>query len=229
MSRRRARAHPIQRHGRSGGWNGWACDVERDAISGWEWPTDLMVRQCGNWRRRGYHRGTQDRCDPIDDCCPGRPGGITLSVAATDDAASEDGSTGTFTITRTGSTADALLVYFTLGGTATLTTDYSASAESPVTIPAGASSVTVTITPTEDELTEGDETVILSVVPHPNLAYDILITAYQDTLTITDVEPAEEEVELLLMFRFEDSPGLLVNEGTLGTDYDLEEGVLCEF
>jgi hypothetical protein len=50
----------------------------------------------------------------------------------------------------------------------------------------------VTITPTTDATTEGDETVILSIVPHPNLLYDILMSAYQDTVTITDAEEVGE-------------------------------------
>ena len=184
-----------------------------------------MVRQCGGWRRAGHHRGTHDRCDPTDDCCPSKPGAVVVSITATDDAASEDGGTGTFTITRTGSTVDALPVYFGIGGTAQLGVDYTASASSLVTIPAGSSSVTVTITPLQDAVADVDETVILSIVPGPGLLYDILASAYQDTVTITDVAG---EVDLLLMFRFESSPGLLVNEGTLGTDYNLSAGEICE-
>jgi hypothetical protein len=191
MSRRRTRAPWLSRKGRGGGFQGHG-ELRTDAISGWTWPENMMVRQCGGWRRVGPERGTHDLCDPTDDCCPSKPGGTVLSVSATDDAASEDGSTGTFTITRTGSTEAALPVYFALGGTATLGTDYTASATSPVTIAAGQSSVTVTITPATDATTEGDETVILSIVPHPNLLYDILMSAYQDTVTITDAEEVGE-------------------------------------
>jgi hypothetical protein len=197
MSRRRARAGTPPRKGRAGGWQGWG-DLLRDAISGWTWPEELMVKQCGGYRRVGPQRGTHDLCDPTDDCCPAKPGATVVSVTATDDAASEDGGTGTFTISRTGSTESALLVYFAIGGTADLDTDYTASATSPVTIPAGSSSVTVTITPLEDAVTDVDETVILSIVPHPNLSYDILASAYQDTVTITDVEPVEDDPILAL-------------------------------
>lgn len=185
MSRRRARAPTIPRKYRRGGFQGWG-DLIRDSISGWTWPEELLTKQCGGYRRTGPQRGTHDLCDPTDDCCPSKPGGVVVSVVATDNQASEGGGTGTFTLSRTGSTAAALPVYFGLGGTATLDTDYTASTASPVTIPAGSSSVTVTITPIADAVTEGDETVILSIVPHPNLSYDILASAYQGTITIAD-------------------------------------------
>lgn len=187
MSRRQARRSSIPRRGREGGFQGQPGDLRTDSISGFEWPENMMVRQCGGWRRRGPQHGTHDLCDPTDDCCPPKPGSVLVSVDATDAAASEDGSTGTFTITRTGSTSAALLVYFGWSGSATLGTDFTASATSPVTIPAGASSVTVTVTPVSDALTEGNETAILSLTPHPNLSYEIVLSAYQDTVTIADV------------------------------------------
>jgi uncharacterized membrane protein YciS (DUF1049 family) len=44
----------------------------------------------------------------------------TISITASDSQAGEPANTGTFTISRTGSTANALTVYFTRGGTATI-------------------------------------------------------------------------------------------------------------
>src|SRR5205814_1647961 len=74
----------------------------------------------------------------------------TVSVAATDADASEQGpDTGTFTISRAGDLSSALTVNFTLGGTAQNSTDYQ-QLETSVTIEAGASSSTVTVTPIED-------------------------------------------------------------------------------
>src|SRR5262245_49858217 len=71
----------------------------------------------------------------------------TVTIAATDAAASEIGpDAGTFTITRTGSTATSLIVFFTIGGTATNNGDYT-FIYSSVSIPAGAPSVPVVITP----------------------------------------------------------------------------------
>jgi hypothetical protein len=110
-----------------------------------------------------------------------------VSVAATDSAASESGDTGLFTITRTGSTAQPVNIYFGLTGTAAIGSDYTASAASPVTIPAGSVSVTVTVTPLADIVTEGNETVILSVVPSIYGGYDVNLAAFSAVMTIADV------------------------------------------
>lgn len=86
-----------------------------------------------------------------------------ISVTATDADASEAGSgTGTFTITRTGPTTDPLTVNYTVGGTATNGTDYTALTGT-ATIPAGSASTTVTVTPTDDAAVEGNETVTITL------------------------------------------------------------------
>jgi hypothetical protein len=89
----------------------------------------------------------------------------TVTVTASDASASEAGpDAGAFTFTRTGSTAAALLVQYTVGGSATNGTDYTALGGS-VTIPAGAASATVTVTPIDDPNAEGAETVAVTVQP----------------------------------------------------------------
>ncbi|HOX07162.1 MAG TPA: Ig-like domain-containing protein [Planctomycetota bacterium] len=86
---------------------------------------------------------------------------VTLSV--TDAWASESGpDTGRITVNRTGSTAAAMTVNYTLGGTATNGTDYAALSGS-VVIPAGAASSTVEIAPLNDTLVEARETVTLAI------------------------------------------------------------------
>jgi len=86
-----------------------------------------------------------------------------VTIAATVATASEAGTaTGTFTITRTGSTASSLLVNLTIGGTATPGSDYT-TITSPVTIAAGSATKTVTVTPIDDIAVEPAETVILTV------------------------------------------------------------------
>ncbi len=86
-----------------------------------------------------------------------------VKVTATAPAASESGpGTGTFTVTRTGSTASSLTVSYSMSGTAGNGSDYSELFGS-VTIDAGNSSATVTVTPENDMDAEGDETVILSI------------------------------------------------------------------
>jgi len=70
--------------------------------------------------------------------------------------------TATITIARTGSTTSSLPVHLTIGGTAQNGVDY-ATIPTLVTIPANATSTTLTITPMADNLAEGPETVIVGL------------------------------------------------------------------
>ncbi|MEW6303487.1 MAG: Calx-beta domain-containing protein [Verrucomicrobiota bacterium] len=86
-----------------------------------------------------------------------------VTVVASDSAAAEAGAnTGTFTISRSGSTSASLTVNYTLGGSASNGTDYQSLGNS-VTIPAGATSANVTVTPIDDTAVEGNETVVLTL------------------------------------------------------------------
>jgi hypothetical protein len=88
--------------------------------------------------------------------------GTTLTVTATDASASEQGAnTGTFTFTRSGSTSGALTVNFTVGGTASAA-DYAALPTS-VVIPDTQASTTLVVTPVNDVLVEGAETVVITL------------------------------------------------------------------
>ncbi len=87
----------------------------------------------------------------------------TVTIAATDATASETaGNTAIFTITRTAPITASLTVTITISGTALNTTDYSTLSTS-VVIPANQSSATVTVTPVNDLLSEGDETVLITL------------------------------------------------------------------
>jgi hypothetical protein len=86
----------------------------------------------------------------------------SVTVSATDASAAEPSNTGTFTVSRTGATTASLTVAFAVGGTATAGSDYAALPGS-VTIPAGADSAAITVTPRDDTAAEGSETVILTV------------------------------------------------------------------
>ena len=78
------------------------------------------------------------------DVIDGYPAG-SVRAEATDAEATETGSTtGAWSIIREGSTAGDLVVYFSIGGTA-VPGDYSIDSSSPITIPDGQSSVTVTL------------------------------------------------------------------------------------
>src|SRR6185436_575698 len=76
----------------------------------------------------------------------------------------ENGSAGTFYISRTGSTASSLAVNYTMSGTAVNGTDYQLLSGA-TTILAGASGVDVQITPINDAIAEGTETITLSLAP----------------------------------------------------------------
>ncbi|HEY1173672.1 MAG TPA: glycoside hydrolase family 9 protein [Verrucomicrobiae bacterium] len=111
----------------------------------------------------------------------------TVSIAATDATASKIGpDTGTFTVSRTGSTASALTVNLAYSGTATNGADYNTLA-STVTIPAGSTSTTVTVTPkTSTTLAATTKTVTLASVAHS--AYTIG-TASADATIAGNVVP----------------------------------------
>ncbi len=85
-----------------------------------------------------------------------------VTVAATTPSASENGSMGVFTVSRSGATTQALTVNYAVSGTATAGADYQTLPGS-VTIPIGAASQTVTIVPIDDIIQEIDETVVLTL------------------------------------------------------------------
>ena len=106
----------------------------------------------------------------------------TVTINATDNTATEAGATtGTFTVSRTGSTSSALTVYYAVSGTAASGSDYSALSGS-VTIPAGSSTATITVIPINDTSVESDETVIVTL--STNASYTVG-TPNSATVTIT--------------------------------------------
>ena len=85
-----------------------------------------------------------------------------LTVRANAPAATEAAGPGAFTLTRSGDVTAALTVPITLGGTSTNGIDYGRIG-SRVTFPAGVSSVKLPVRAVDDGLTEGDETVTLTL------------------------------------------------------------------
>ncbi|WP_272481214.1 beta strand repeat-containing protein, partial [Microcystis aeruginosa] len=88
---------------------------------------------------------------------------ITLAVSPS--SVTEDGTTNlTYTFTRSGVTTNPLTVNYTIGGTATLNTDYTRTGTTnTVTFAANSTTATVTVDPTADTTVESDETVILTL------------------------------------------------------------------
>jgi hypothetical protein len=90
-----------------------------------------------------------------------------VSIFATEPAAAEmDMVPGVLTFSRTGATTAPLLVNVNFSGTAASGGDYAAIA-SPVTIPAGAASVAIAVTPVNDSAAEGPENIIATLVAGP--------------------------------------------------------------
>lgn len=108
---------------------------------------------------------------------------ITVTVVTSDGNLSEAGTnSGTFTLFRTGDTTAPLNVYYSVGGTAVNSSDYS-SLSGVVTIPAEQGSVNVTITPINDDIADSGETIDLTVENHTSYLVGSSATA---TMTIVD-------------------------------------------
>ena len=86
----------------------------------------------------------------------------TVTIAATTPHAYESGAqNGVFTVARSGSTASAITVNYSIGGTAATGVNYATIASS-VTIPSGQSSAAIDIAPVQG-LADGDQTVVLTL------------------------------------------------------------------
>lgn len=110
-----------------------------------------------------------------------------ITITATDETALEEGlDGGVFTITRSNVAAGDVVVAYHISGTATMGTDYS-SVTGSITIPEGAESVDVVITPIDDNDAEGGETVIVTVLGSD--AYYVGSSS-TDTVTIADDDAA---------------------------------------
>jgi Ca2+-binding RTX toxin-like protein len=116
----------------------------------------------------------------------GRRSPPQISIIATDaDAAEASTDPGIFTITRTSDTIDTLTVAYTvaIASTATNGDDYD-MLTGTVEIPAGQASVTVTITPINDNRVEGAETVTVELVDTADYELDDISSSA--TITIAD-------------------------------------------
>jgi hypothetical protein len=124
---------------------------------------------------------------------------LTVTISPTLAPASEPSTSGRFTVKRDGDLTGNLVVYYTLSGTASNGVDY-VSPSGAVTIPANQTSADIVITPIDDLLVEGDESVIATLVSNP--AYNIgdpgIATLFihdneKPTVTITAPDPNAAE------------------------------------
>ncbi len=117
-----------------------------------------------------------------------------VRVEATDARASENSTsdTGMFTLRRLGSRTNAITANYTMSGTASNGTDYSALT-SPATIAVDRGSTTLTVTQINDALVEGTETVILTV--NSGTGYAVAEPS-SDTVELRDDETVDVSVAL---------------------------------
>ncbi len=133
--------------------------------------------------------------DPAEIGSPGTIGASStpmVSIVATDPNAAETGNdSGTFRISRTGSTIGSLTVNYTIatGSGQATSADYSPTLTGVATIPSGQSSVDLTITPVDDAVVEGPETVTLTL--GDTGSYDVGSPAAA-TVTIADNDPVNQ-------------------------------------
>jgi subtilisin family serine protease/subtilase family serine protease len=118
-----------------------------------------------------------------------------VSVTATSSQATEGGPTaGVLTVTRTGDLSAALIVNYTIGGTATAGADYTALTGS-VAITADAASATISVTPIDDPAYESNETVTVTVIASASYAVGIPNTA---TVTIVSDDLPPDLISTLM-------------------------------
>ena len=120
----------------------------------------------------------------------------TISVSPA--AVAEDGAANlVYTVTLNQASLSALSINYTVGGTATNGTDY-ATITSPLAIPAGSTTGTITVNPTADTAIEADETVTLTLaagtgytVGAPASTTGTILNDDVPNLTINDVTASE--------------------------------------
>jgi uncharacterized repeat protein (TIGR01451 family) len=117
---------------------------------------------------------------------------VTIAVIATVPSAIEDDLTpGELMVSRIGDMSDEVTVSYTVSGTASSGADYQ-SLPASVLIPAGGSVARLAVTPFDDSLPEGDETVTLTLAAAGG--YTVDPTRASATVTIVDGDPPVADV-----------------------------------
>lgn len=110
-----------------------------------------------------------------------------VSIAANIPNTQEGAAASQFTVSRTGSTTNALTVSYSISGTAVNGTDYS-SLSGTIAIPATKTSATINVGPVDDALNEDPETVVLQL--NAGTSYLVDSQASTATVNIADNDPA---------------------------------------
>ncbi|HRK30364.1 MAG TPA: kelch repeat-containing protein [Tepidisphaeraceae bacterium] len=109
-----------------------------------------------------------------------------VSVAASDASAGESNNPGTFTLSRTGSTAGSLIVNYAVSGTATNGSDYTLLSGQAI-FAAGSATTSILVSPIDDTLVESNETVSIALTTAMDYSNAFNSSA---TITIADNDTA---------------------------------------
>ena len=158
-------------------------------------------------------------------------GAVTLSLEVSADSISEDGGTATVTVsTATDSTFDTeQVITLVMGGTAARGADYTIGSTT-LSLAAGASSVTTTVTGRADEVFEGGETVTISAL------LDGIGFGVERTITLTDGDTAPAVTLVLTPDSISENGGVSTVTATLTGPSEIPldvtvsaEGVAADF
>ncbi len=124
---------------------------------------------------------------------------LTVTIYPTGSEAREPSTSGQFTVKRDGDLTPNLKVFYTVGGTAESGADY-APLSGELIIPAGAASADIVVTPRDDTIVEGDESVTISLtnsagydVGNPGTATLVIFDNEKPTVTITATDDTASE------------------------------------
>ena len=132
------------------------------------------------------------------------PGTPVASFVRASSNAGEDAGTHHVAVTLSRAPASAITLGYTVGGTATAGTDYTALS-GRVQVPAGTTRVTIPVVMAEDSIVEGGETVVLTLTAETG--YSIGNSNIIHTLTITDNDIAPPGVPVASFVRASSSAG----------------------
>ena len=118
----------------------------------------------------------------------------SIAIAKTTDGSETGPLASVFTLTRTGSSAAALNVSYTLGGAATQGLDYTGTSPGTAAFAAGSATTTITLPTINDVLVDPNETIIAAITAPTGY---IISGPASATATIADNEPVGQSVVTL--------------------------------
>ncbi|WP_254568931.1 Calx-beta domain-containing protein, partial [Oscillatoria sp. HE19RPO] len=137
----------------------------------------------------GYNKATGEIKLNLTQKAPTKP---QVTISATDSSAGEPYNNGEFSVTRNGSTASSLTVYYSVSGNAIAGSDYT-SLSGYVTIPAGSTTAKIPVNVLDDFQVESTETVVVSLTSNSNY---VVGSGSSATVNIADNDVAKSTINL---------------------------------